>query len=476
MTWMPPPAPEPHARLGLKPRRPRVTAWSRDLLSEDRLPDLAVRLGLTAVGVAVIALWWVDTPSSRVQTAAATMTALGRVAGLLAAYLVLVELMLMARVPALERAIGFDRLASWHRGLGTNIVLLIGGHVLLTVWGYGLSAHEQPLSELVTVITRYPDEWEATIGALLFVAVGISSAWSLRARISYEAWYAVHLTVYAAVALTFFHQIASGEDFVDHPRNRLLWTALYLAVAACLVVWRIVLPARADLRHRMTVDRVVVEAAGVVSVWIRGRRLDQLGALPGQFLLWRFLARGQWASAHAYSLSMPPHPDLLRITVKDLGDQSRDLARLRPGTRVLAEGPFGHFTHAHAHAPARKALLIGGGSGIGPVRAVAEDLVNRGWDVIVLQRASRPDDLPLGGELSLLAAHGRLVFHQVVGSRRELGYDPLASDIIAVSVPDVAQRDVFVCGPPGMTAVVARGLRDLGVPTGQIHTEEYSLR
>ena len=437
-------------------------------------PHLVVRLALVAWGIAVVALWWFDTSASSVHGAGPAMTAVGRVCGLLAAYLVLVQLLLMARIPAFERAVGLDRLAAWHRGLGTNVILLIVVHILLTVWGYGLAGHHQPLAELVTVIMTYPEMWKATVGTLLFVAVGVASARAARPRISYEVWYALHLTTYLAVFLVFFHQTETGGDFVGHPVNRLLWTAMYVSVAACLVVWRLILPIAAVARHRMTVDRVVEEAPGVVSVWIRGHDLHRLGARPGQFLLWRFAARGHLVTAPPSSLSAPPTAHQLRITVKAAGDHSRAVALLRPGTPVVAEGPFGHFTAARAHRG--RALLVGGGSGIGPVRALAEDLAGRGDDVVVVHRVSRPSDLALGREFEALAESSRMIVHRVIGSRRELGYDPLEARFLDAAIPDAADRDVFVCGPRGMTTTVVRALRGLGVSRDQIHTEEFDLR
>uniref|UniRef100_A0A1V2I9D7 Oxidoreductase n=1 Tax=Pseudofrankia asymbiotica TaxID=1834516 RepID=A0A1V2I9D7_9ACTN len=435
---------------------------------------LAVRVGLVAWGLLVVALWWTDTSAGSVHGAAAVMTDLGRVGGLLAAYLMLIELLLMARVPVLERAVGLDRLAAWHRGLGTNIVVLMVVHVLLIVWGYGLSDHHQPVSELFTVVTTYPEMWKATIGTLIFVAVGLVSARRLRPRISYEIWYLLHLTVYVSVLLVYGHQTANGAEFVGHPANRVVWQFMYLAVATCLVVWRLVLPLAKIARSGMRVERVVQEAPGVVSVWISGRHLDRLGVRSGQFLLWRFLAPGHWLTAHPYSLSAPPRPGQLRITVKAAGDHSGAIARLRPGTFVVAEGPFGRFTAERATRG--KALLIAGGSGIGPVRALADDLVARGDDVIVVHRVRTSRDLALRQELERMGQEQRLLMHGVVGSRKELGYDPLAADLIEASVPDVIERDVFICGPTGLTHGLVRSLRTLGLPDEQIHTEDFSFQ
>ncbi len=439
------------------------------------LEHLGVRAVLTLGAVAVVALWWLD--PTTLDGLGTEVTAAGRLAGLLGAYLVLVQLLLMSRLPWFERAVGFDRLTAWHRGLGTNTVLLLVAHVLLVVEGYSLADHRNVGSTGWRVLSTYPDMLEATTGLLLFGLVAVTSARAARARLSYEAWYAVHLGAYVAVALAFTHQVAAGQDFVDHPVNRLLWEAMYVLVATLLVLGRLVQPVRGWLRHRLLVDRVVEESPGVVSVWIRGRRLDELGARSGQFLLWRFLAPGHMWSAHPYSLSAVPDHGTLRITVKDAGDHSAALAHLRHGTPVLAEGPFGHFTLDKSVGS--RLLLVAGGAGIGPVRALAEELVLRGAhhrpDAVLLYRVGHAGDLALRGELDGLATRTGLRVHYLVGHRRDLAHDPLSPAALHALVPDVRSRDVYVCGPPGMTHDVLRALRELRVPVRQLHSEEFEM-
>jgi ferredoxin-NADP reductase len=307
----------------------------------------------------------------------------------------------------------------------------------------------------------------------LFLAIAITSAEGARRRLSYEAWYLVHVSAYVAVALAFFHQISSGGDFVSNSFARVLWTGGYVVVAAALVWWRVVLPVRRWFRHAITIERVVRETPDTVSVWLRGRRLSELDARPGQFLLWRFVTVGHVWTAHPYSLSAPTGDRHLRITIKDAGDHSGAAAHLRRGVPVLTEGPFGHFTADQRRL--EPVLLVSGGSGIAPIRALAEQLLRERADVVLVHRASRWDDIPLRAELDAMARDG-LVVHYVVGTRRELRHDPLAAGPLFRLVPDVRRRSVFVCGPEGMTATVLTSLRRFGIPPRQIHTEEFSLR
>jgi predicted ferric reductase len=432
-----------------------------------------VRALLTAGGVAACGFWWFDPASAALASPGDVLTAAGRVAGLVGAYLALVQLLLLARVPRLERAIGFDRLAAWHRGLGTNVVLILVAHVLLVTAGLALTERHAPWSAAWEIITTYPDMLLAVAGLALFLVVAFSSAHLARSRLSYETWYLLHLTTYLALALAFFHQISSGADFVTDPKARLLWIACYAAVAGCVVWWRGVVPVRRWFRHAITVDRVVRETPDTVSVWLRGRNLAELNARPGQFLLWRFVTVGHLWSAHPYSLSAPVQGHRMRITVKDAGDHSAALARLHRGVPVFAEGPFGRFTADNRQLD--RVLLISGGSGIAPIRALAEQLLGERTDVVLVHRASSWQDVPFRAELDAMASRG-LTARYLIGRRAELRADPLGPHSLRRLVPDIQRRSVYVCGPQGMTATVLASLHRLGVPARHIHTEEFSLR
>jgi predicted ferric reductase len=227
-----------------------------------------------------------------------------------------------------------------------------------------------------------------------------------------------------------------------------------------------VVPVARSLRHRLRVERVVREAPGVVSIEIGGRDLDRLPALSGQFLQWRFLARGHWMEAHPFSLSAAPGGRRLRITVKELGDYTARLASLPPGTRVIVEGPYGKLTRAARRRP--RAVLIAGGVGIAPIRALLEDMPG---DVAVIYRVGREDELLFRDELEELSSRRGAPVHYVIGER---GGDGLMSpEQLRRLVPDIADRDVYVCGPVSMTEATRASLRGAGVPSRQIVSEAF---
>jgi len=396
------------------------------------------------------------------------LIAVGRVTGLLGAYLMLVMVLLVSRFAPVERAIGQDRMVRWHRWLAPWPLSLITVHVVTITLGYAQAAKSGKLRELWLLVSGVPNMLAAAAGFALVILAAVTSWRVARRRLEYETWWAVHLYFYLGLTLSFAHQVTTGAAFISHPWARWWWTSLWVATAGIVVVYRVLLPLWRSLYHRLRVVAVVDEGPGVVSVVVEGKHLDRLPVDGGQFLQWRFLRRGLWWQAHPYSLSAMPRPPHLRITVKALGDHSARLARIRPGTFVAIEGPYGTFTK-HARSSDR-VVLVGAGVGVTPLRALLEDLPG-GVHVVALLRASNPHEAVLAEEVRSFVERRGGFFHTLVGSRSAVRFD---SGVLAKLVPDIAHRDVYICGPHGFTRQVVRAARALRVDSSRIHTEAFA--
>src|SRR4051794_776416 len=280
------------------------------------------------------------------------------------ALLALVQLVLIARVPVLD-GIALDRVGAWHRWNGIACVAVLAAHTVLIAAGYALADGVSLAREAGRLWNDYSGVALATIGLALLVAVAATSAMAVRRSLGRRAWRAIHMTAYAAVALAFAHQLATGHEFQRQPVARAYWWALYGATLAAIVGLRVVRPLVRSLAvHRLRVERVEDAGGGLVAVEIGGRRLDRLGARAGQYLHWRFLARGHWSHERTLSLSAAPDGRRLRITARDRPGGGRSLRSLRPGTKVVAEGPAGGLTSAARRRAG--AVLIAGGPGLAP--------------------------------------------------------------------------------------------------------------
>jgi predicted ferric reductase len=455
----------PAGRSGSRPAGPAQlpAPVPRPVLAKAALVVAGAGLG------AVIALTITSETGSELRAAGGPATFGGSLTGMIGTYLALLMVLLVSRIPVIERVLGQDGLVRWHRRLAPWPISLLVAHAVLITAGYAQAARAGLGHQIATLLSSYPDVLIATIGLGIMCLIGVISLRAIRSRLRRETWWLVHLYIYLALALSFAHVIVLGPAFVGHPLTRLVWSVAWAATAGLVICYRFGLPLARSLRYRLVVAEVRPEGPGVVSVICSGRQLDRLPVAGGQFMCWRFLTRGRWWQAHPYSLSALPQPPYLRLTVKAVGDHSASLAGLRPGTPVLVEGPYGAFTR---HAQVRPhAVLIAAGIGVTALRSLLEDLPRTSAPVVLL-RASRPEDLVLGKEVSDLVRHRRGQLHQLVGSREQAGLDQRS---LRRLVPDLHRRDVYVCGPEGFVDSTVGLVRQLGVPDEAIHHEAFAL-
>jgi predicted ferric reductase len=468
-----------HERPAPAPRPP-VRAASSPSIARARL-DAGIRLAAGSalwLGLLLVAYWWtVGGGITDLTSWTTALTSLGRLTGLVASVLLLVQVLLMARIPALEKSFGQDRLAAQHRVIGFTSFTLMVAHIVLITWGYAAGRLLQTPATLWHLTVDYPGMLLAAAGTLALVMVVATSIRAARRRLRYESWHLLHLYAYLGAGLALPHQLWTGQQLVSSPARAVFWWGLWIAALASVLVWRVGLPLWRTSRHGLRVTHVVREAPGIVSVHVAGRGLHRMPVEAGQFLSWRFLGRRGWTRANPYSLSAAPDGRRLRITVKESGDGSADAARLRPGTRVLVEGPYGRLSPRARTR--RKVALIGAGVGVTPLRALAEGLDYAPGDAVLLQRFT---DHPLFvDELQQLARDRGLRTLYLPGRRRSsdswlgAGVGP-ADDLTALTwwIPDLAERDVYVCGPTPWAEAVRRTTEAAGLPPEHFHVETFS--
>ncbi|GAA1640093.1 ferredoxin reductase family protein [Georgenia ruanii] len=449
----------------------RVPPWWRDVA------------GLLAWGsmLVVVALW---VRGGGLQDLAAgtgaALTTAGRLTGLVAADLMLVQVALMARVPFVERSYGQDELARRHRLVGFTSFWLLLAHIVLVVLGYSASASAGAWATAWDMLRTYPGMLLAAAGTALTVLVVVTSIRAARRRARYESWHLIHLYGYLGAFLVVPHMVWTGQDFLTAPLARAYWWTAWALVVLAVLAFRVALPLWRTGRHRMVVERVVWEGPGVFSVHLRGHGLSRLPVAAGQYFVWRFAGPGR-TRGHPLSLSAAPDGDRLRVTAKVAGDGTTQMTRLCPGTPVAFEGPYGRLTEDARTRPG--VVLLGCGIGITPMRALLEGLAYEPGRATLIYRARSEADLVLREEIHDVATRRGAAVVELPG-RRVPGRPSWLPDwaarwddaaALVRLVPDVADRDVYLCGPDRwMDAARTAALR-AGVPAEQIHLERFSM-
>ncbi|SDR71105.1 Predicted ferric reductase [Friedmanniella luteola] len=459
---------------------PAVPMHTRDTrLDAEARGDSAVRLVFSVAlwaGLLLVTYWWDrDGGVTDLTGWESGLTSVGRLTGLWSSDLLLVQVLLMSRLPPLENAFGRDRLARIHRVIGFLSFDLMIAHIVLIIGGYASGRWTAVPGTTWDLLTNYGGVLLSAAGTVCLVVVVVTSIKAARRKLRYESWHLIHLYAYLGVGLALPHQLWTGQEFLSSLGRTAYWWTLWGAAAGAVLVWRLGLPLMRSLRFELRVARVVRESSDVVSVHLTGRRLDRLPVRAGQFLTVRFLTSPGWTRGNPFSLSAAPDGRSLRITAKALGEGSARLAHLQPGTRVLFEGPYGRLSSRTRTQ--RKVLLAGAGVGITPLRGLAEGLDYAPGEAVLLHRyTGQPLFAP---ELSALAHERGLQVLALPGPRAAPGsvLGPTAGrdELRALQswIPDLAERDVFLCGPTAWTEGVERLVLAAGVPADRIHTESF---
>ena len=465
--------------LELVEPNPRVTLGSAKWLRVSRGQDLVEAIGWLSL-LWVVFTFLIDGGLAAISDLHSVLSAVDRLSALTATDLLLIQTLLIARVPWLDKLYGHDRATLTHKRLGKPVLYLVIVHFISVTWAYAIADSKNVVDEFLTMINSIPDLLTGTIAFVLMIIVVITSIKISRNKLSYEAWYLVHLLAYGAVMLAIPHQINVGTDIAGKPLAQAFWIAAYLFVGLNILWFRLLSPIVLSGLHGLKVSDAVAESSDATSIYVSGRKLKSFQAKSGQFFIIRLVTLGQWWRAHPFSLSAAPSNTTLRFTVGNRGDDTALMQSIKPGTRVILEGPYGVFTEDRRTQ--ERVVLVAAGIGAPPIRALAENIAARPGDVSIIYRLRNRNDAALAEELAEIAKRRGFYFHILEGSRKHPtswwpagSNDHLPDDERLVSIcPKIAESDVFICGPAAFTQAVEKSLHIAGTPVNQIHSEEFA--
>ncbi len=395
--------------------------------------------------IAIILIWRIH---AHFRSPAATLISLGDLAGLIAFYLILCQLLLIGRIGWIERAWGHDKLSRLHHTMGVVAICIIALHPLLLIAGYSLIGGISAPRQFWIFLTQYEDILLAVVAYVMFLSIIFVSLNIVRKKLRYESWYYVHVLLYLAVIFAFEHQGGLGRDLAN-PSVAIYWNILFYGTLINVIYYRFARPIWQSLRGNFRVTKIIRETHDVVSIYLSGN----LSFQPGQFIIVRFLTKNLWWEAHPFTISSD---SVLRITPKAVGDFTKKIPAIPVGTRLYIEGPLGKFTPDRAaHMPV---LMIAGGIGVTPLRSLFAKLPQAKF----IYAARSTEDFALKNELDRI---GPVIYTT----------EKLTTEFIKNQVPDVANRFVYVCGPVPMMTMVKEQLRHLGVPKRHILHEKFQL-
>lgn len=444
----------------------RGTALSRDLG-----PVTIVCLVVGYVGV-WLALWPAGEPAAAY---------VGQLVGAVSVLLLSTALVLISSLPWVEEWFdGIDRAAIWHRRMAIIGLLLLAAHIPLSSspidsrWGGQLGAIGAWGLVAMALWAILP-RWQSVVPRPLRGGIKMLKDAPVIREVrrvfgGYDRWRQLHRLTGVFVAAAFFHGLLDGSPFPKSPVLR--WSYVVIGgVGLAFYLYRELLSRFFRSLHDYEVHEVRVVGDGVVEISLRplGRPVD---FVPGQFALVYIEAKDGW-HRHPFTIASAPTEEVLRVTVKALGDYTSRLQDLlEPGMPAVVGGPHGRFNHAKGTSDQ---VWIAGGVGVAPflswMRALDEHPPPGRVD---LYYAFSGGPAPFADELAAAAEGRESVRTHLVDSQVD-GRLTVARLLEDTGV-EPAQLSVFLCGPEAMLREFQDGLRAAGVRSRNIHREFFDWR
>jgi predicted ferric reductase len=426
---------------------------------------------LLAISFLIVMLGFYLGTLQGLNTTSAKFIAIGRITGIIATFAVLIEVLILSRMPFIEKNFNLEQIIQLHRYNGFVIIFAIVAHAVFITYGYALQTSSGLLSQFLSLNTDFEDVLYATIGTVIFFAITVTSIKFLRKKIPYEIWFFTHVLVYGAILLASLHQLNSGFDFVTQDWLKYYWIFLYVAVFGLLAWYRFIRPIYYVSRYDFKVLKIAKESNSIFSIYITGNNVDRLEYESGQYAVFRFLSKGFWYESHPFSFSVNRNSNYLRISFKKTsGDFTNKMPSIQPGSRVLIDGPRGAFI---ANRCASKVVyLIAGGVGITPFRAMIPDFIKKNKKVVLIYSAESIREMAYYSYFKQLNDQKEITLIAYETNKNNYLNTDLLKKIYGVNT---SISNTYICGPEPMMISVKKSLNELGIQKSQIFTEEFKF-
>lgn len=432
----------------------RVVAW------------LLAYMGLALLPLAVAMLGSRPPPRSLLVESGAMLGLLGL--GVLAG-----QLVISGRHRWFAAGVGQDNLLQFHRRTGVFGWALVLAHPTLLMLGDSrFLAWLDPREDALRAITML-------VLVLAISTLAVTSLWRASLGLRYETWRTLHAALsLLVVAGGLGHALMGAHHTAGLPAQLLLVGVVGVPLALLLETrlwrpwrlrrrpWRIV-----EIEERRAQStRLVLRADGHPGLDFRAGQYAWLTVGDTPFSL----------QQHPFSMaSTPADPTRVEFIAKRVGDFTRSLPDIQPGTRAFVEGPYGVFSiDVEAN---RRAVFIAGGIGITPILSMLRACREQGhsqpmWllygnqdEASIIAREALEE---LARDLPLTLVH--VLAEPSGGWDGACGYID-ADRLQATLPPDAGDIDYFVCGPEPLMDQVEPALKARGVDTLRLHSERFDL-
>jgi len=346
---------------------------------------------------------------------------------------------------------GLDKMYLIHRRSGVIAVVLLLAHFMIVPRDLTEFNPGKPLGFYALV--------------LILIGVLLSAAPIFKKKIPYHKWINIHKLMGAFYVMAVVHGLMVHSLIKELPITRVyVFGMAFMGIAAWF--YRAFLFGIFNKKLEYEIVGKLDKGAGITEFVMKPVSRG-LSFLAGQFAFFKFPAMSN-KEQHPFTISSHPYSDNLRVTVKDLGDYTKDMhSKLNIGDKALEEGPYGHFSSSYVKEVDQ--VWIAGGIGITPFLSLAKDMYTN--KVSLYWCVNEANEAVYAEELRRIEADNPN-FSLVVWASKDNGF--LTVDKLALD--DYKNKGYLICGPNALKESMMKQLKAKGVQQANIYEEEFAFR
>jgi predicted ferric reductase len=395
--------------------------------------------------------------------------------GFLALSVLGLQFSLAARFSSATAPFGIDTVLRYHRQISFLAVTAAFGHPVLL---FLADDRYRALLDVVHAPLRAQLAW---VSVTALVVLMVTSIWRRALRLSYAVWHVLHSALGVLIVLAALGHAFLVDYYFSEPWVHLIWV-VYGAAFLWMAVWvRLVRPIR-RWRRPWRVVELWPEPGGSLTVGLEpaNRHAGHTFSFQAGQFAWILPGRTPFTPTyHPFSMSSSALRSRVEFTIKQVGDFTSSLRRLKVGDTVYVDGPHGSFTLERN--PGMGYVFVAGGVGVTPFLSMLSTLADQGDQrPIWLFLGNRHEDQVTGvRQLARLAGRVNLTVVHVI-SRPSDQWDGergrIDADVLARHLPtQYKAMQYFLCGGDNMVRSVEDALDVLDVPADRVHAEQFGM-
>jgi predicted ferric reductase len=420
-------------------------------------------IGLSLTGVVIL---WIMSKDNFNQLAVQPLKTSSQAAALLGAVLVSIQYILTARLKLFENMFGgLDKAYRAHVIAGIVGFLLMLAHPLL------LAFNALPGFTNAKIYLTYSSiiSYNTGVTALyLFILLLIIT---LFVRISYQKWKTTHkLLILPLFALAAHINLISS----DVSRSVVLKAYVLIFVFAGIIAYAYKQFFYPKYGPKFLYKIVQVNRLNSIVEIIAKPTGKQIEFLPGQFVFATFKSAELSPEEHPFTISSGPDEGLLRLSIKNLGDFTAELYKLKPDDGITIVGPYGRIW-ANSLNRNNDEVWIGGGIGITPMLSLAKYFASKPLSkmITIFYSIKNENEAVYLSELMETSRKNQNI--KVIPFYSEKS-GLINAGFIKEQAGNLSNKNFIVCGPLGLIYNITRQLRISGVKSSHITIEEFNFK